>query len=232
MRNNSDPLSDKEIRAYFKNTFGFRVRNVDPYRIALTHKSASEANSVCGKLNNERLEYFGDAILGAITADFLFHKYPLETEGGLTRLRSKLVSRAHLNVLGKKLGLRDMVRIATHQEPQAVNGNTFEAVVGAIYLDQGFKKTYKIIINNIFLTHLDLDALYEADDDYKSQLMIWVQRNHHHITFENSREQDEHGHLYRSTILIDGEEVAFGLGYSVKSADQSASEKALAKLAE
>lgn len=232
MRNKDESISDKEIRTYFKNTFGFRICNTNPYRIALTHKSASEENSVCGKLNNERLEYLGDAILGAITADFLFHKYPLEPEGGLTRLRSKLVSRAHLNVLGKKLGLRDVVRIAAHQEPQAVNGNAFEAVVGAIYLDQGFKKTYNIIINNIFLTHLDMDAVYEADDDYKSQLMIWVQRHHHHISFENSREQDDHGHLYRSTIKIDDEEIAFGLGHSVKSADQSAAEKALAKLSE
>lgn len=232
MKNSSGSLSDKEIRSFFKNTFGFRVRNTDPYRIALTHKSASEENSVCGKLNNERLEYLGDAILGAITADFLFHKYPLETEGGLTRLRSKLVSRAHLNVLGKKLGLRDVVRIATHQEPQAVNGNTFEAVIGAIYLDQGFKKTYKIIINNIFLTHLDMETVYEEDDDYKSQLMIWVQRNHHKISFENSRDQNEHNHLYRSTVIIDGEEIAYGLGHSVKSADQSASEKALAKLSD
>lgn len=232
MTNSSSPLSDKEIRSYFKNTFGFRVRNTDPYRIALTHKSASEDNSVCGKLNNERLEYLGDAILGAITADFLFHKYPLETEGGLTRLRSKLVNRAHLNVLGKKLGLRDVMHISSHQEPQSLNGNTFEAVVGAIYLDQGFKKTYKIIINNIFLTHLDMDTVYEEDDDYKSQLMIWVQRNHHNISFENSRERNERGHLYRSTIMIDGEEIAFGFGHSVKSADQSAAEKALTKLSE
>jgi len=232
MKNSSGSLSDKEIRTFFKNTFRFRVHNTDPYRIALTHKSVSEDNSVCGKLNNERLEYLGDAILGAITADFLFHKYPLETEGGLTRLRSKLVSRAHLNVLGKKLGLRDIVRISTHQEPLAVNGNTFEAVVGAIYLDQGFKKTYRIIIDNIFLTHLDMDTVYEEDDDYKSQLMIWVQRHHCHIEFANTREQDEHGHLYRSTILIDQTEIASGLGHSVKIAEQSASEKALAKLSE
>ena len=156
--------SDKEIRRYFKNIFGFRPRHIDPYKIALIHRSVSDKNVVCGKLNNERLEYLGDAILGSIMADFLYHKYPLEAEGVLTRMRSKLVNRARLNNLAKKLGLNDMVRIDGHIAAGSANGNAFEAVVGAIYLDQGYEKTYKIIINNIFLTHLDMDIVYDEEN--------------------------------------------------------------------
>lgn len=221
-------LTNKEFRAYFRNVFGLRIRHVDLYRIALTHRSSSENNAVVGKVNNERLEYLGDAMLSAVTADFLFHKYPMQSEGVLTRMRSKLVNRARLNALAVKLGLHDMIKKGCKLNGDSVNGNAFEAVVGAIYLDLGYKKTYDVIINRIFLTHLDMETVYEEDDDYKSRLLIWAQKNKHKVQFNCKSVPDGRGHIYKTVVLLDGEEVSEGLGFAVKKSEQAAAEKALA----
>lgn len=218
--------TDKEIKRYFRNIFGVRIRHLDPYKIALTHKSVS-SNSAFGRVNNERLEYLGDAILGAVMADFLYHKYPMEAEGVLTRMRSKLVNRNRLNSLGRKLGLHDMMSIDGHINGGAANGNAFEAVVGAIYLDQGFKKTYNIIVNKIFLTHLDMETVYEEDDDYKSRVLIWAQRNKHKLEFVTTSVDDSKGSNYKAVVVLDGRPLSEGLGLSIKKAEQAASEKAL-----
>ena len=222
--------TDKEIRRYFKNIFGFRVRNVEPFRIALIHKSVSSNDAIGGRLNNERLEYLGDAILGSIIADFLYHKYPLESEGVLTRMRSKLVNRNRLNNLARKLGLPEMMRMDSHITSNTPNGNALEAVVGAIYIDQGFKRTYDIIIHNIFLTFLDMNEVYAEDDDYKSRILIWAQQNRHKVTFDIQNEDKGRDHLYRAILSIDGKECAQALGQSVKKAEQAAAEKALAAM--
>lgn len=222
--------TDKEIRRYFKNIFGFRVRNVEPFRIALIHKSVSSNDAIGGRLNNERLEYLGDAILGSIIADFLYHKYPLESEGVLTRMRSKLVNRNRLNNLSRKLGLPEMMRMDSHITSNTPNGNALEAVVGAIYIDQGFKRTYDIIIHNIFLTFLDMNEVYAEDDDYKSRILIWAQHNRHKVTFDIQNEDKGRDHLYRAILSIDGKECAQALGQSVKKAEQAAAEKALAAM--
>lgn len=222
--------TDKEIRRYFKNIFGFRVRNVEPFRIALIHKSVSSNDAIGGRLNNERLEYLGDAILGSIIADFLYHKYPLESEGVLTRMRSKLVNRNRLNNLARKLGLPEMMRMDSHITTNTPNGNALEAVVGAIYIDQGFKRTYDIIIHNIFLTFLDMNEVYAEDDDYKSRILIWAQHNRHKVTFDIQNEDKGRDHLYRAILSIDGKECAQALGQSVKKAEQAAAEKALAAM--
>lgn len=222
--------TDKEIRRYFKNIFGFRVRNVEPFRIALIHKSVSSNDAIGGRLNNERLEYLGDAILGSIIADFLYHKYPLESEGVLTRMRSKLVNRNRLNNLARKLGLPEMMRMDSHITSNTPNGNALEAVVGAIYIDQGFKRTYDIIIHNIFLIFLDMNEVYAEDDDYKSRILIWAQHNRHKVTFDIQNEDKGRDHLYRAILSIDGKECAQALGQSVKKAEQAAAEKALAAI--
>lgn len=220
--------SDKEIKAYFRNVFGVRVVHLEPYIIALTHRSASVMHARFGRLNNERLEYLGDAVLGSIIADFLYHKYPMEDEGFLTRMRSKLVNRSRLNDLGRKLGLHDMMQIDGHVLSPTANGNAFEAVVGAIYLDKGFSKTYDIVVNHLFLVHLDMDAVYEEDKDYKSRILIWAQKNKHKIVFESQTMEREH--LYRASLKMDNVLLAEGLGQSVKKAEQFAAEKAIALL--
>ena len=149
-------LTDKQIRSYFKNIFGFRVRHVGLFRTALLHKSATEVSAIGNRENNERLEFLRDAVLGTIVADFLCHKYPSEPEGVLTQMRSKLVNRQRLSDLARKLGLHDITTTSGHIVSKTVPGNTFEAVVGAIYRDQGYKKTAHILIDHIFLIHLDI----------------------------------------------------------------------------
>ncbi len=217
----------KEIRDFFRNLLGFRIRNVEVYRTALIHRSSSSRDVVCGKLNNERLEYLGDAVLGAVVADFLFHKYPLESEGVLTRMRSKMVNRNMLNTLARKMGLHDMIKMDPHNAGNSVDGNAFEAVVGAIYLDQGYKKTYDIVINRIFLTHLDMDTVYEEDDDYKSRLLIWAQKRRRKVQFATQVAKDGRDRLYKSVVSLNGTRISEGLGFSVKMSEQAAAEKAL-----
>ena len=176
-------LTDRQIRTYFKNIFGFRIRHVDLFRTALMHRSVSGLSSIGSRENNERLEYLGDAVLGAIIADFLCHKYPTESEGVLTQMRSKLVNRQRLGSLAMKLGLHDMVDKAGNVNSKNIPGNAFEAVVGAIYRDQGYKRTSHILIDHIFLVHIDIDEVFEEDKDFKSNLLIWAQRNKHKVTF-------------------------------------------------
>ncbi len=221
-------LTNSDIRRYFRNIFGFSPCHLDVYRTALTHKSASDSHVVVGRLNNERLEYLGDAVLSAIVADFLFHKYPVESEGVLTRMRSKLVNRNRLNSLARKIGLHEMIRRDGRISTDTIDGNAFEAVVGAIYLDRGYLKTYEVIINHVFLVHLDMETVYQEDDDYKSRILIWAQRHKHRLEFNSRSETSENGHMYKTVLFMDGIVLAEGLGYSVKKADQAAAEKGLA----
>ena len=223
-------LTDQEIRSYFKNIFGFRVRHVDLYRTALMHRSVGSVSQFGRRENNERLEFLGDAVLGAIIADFLCHKYPLEDEGGLTRMRSKLVNRKQLGDLAIKLGLPDMIETAGGISSKNIPGNAFEAVVGAIYRDQGYERTAHILLEHIFLVHLNLDAVLSEDHDYKSRLLIWAQHNRHTISFSHEAEPDGARELFRAFVSFDGKPLAEAVGSSVKGAEQRAAELALAEL--
>lgn len=224
------PLTDKEIRTYFKNIFGFRIRHVNLYRTALMHRSVSGLSQIGHRENNERLEYLGDAVLGAIIADFLCHKYPSATEGSLTQMRSKLVNRKQLGDLAHKLGLSDIVETAGNINSKNIPGNTFEAVVGAIYRDQGYKRTARILLDHIFLVHIDMDTVLEEDKDFKSRLLIWAQHNHHKVVFNHESEPDAHCELFRAHVSMDGEPLTEAVSNSVKGAEQRAAELAMEKL--
>lgn len=223
-------LTDRQIRTYFKNIFGFRVRHVDLYRTALMHRSVSGLSQVGHRENNERLEFLGDAVLGAIIADFLCHKFPTVTEGSLTQMRSKLVNRKSLGDLAMKLGLHDMVETAGNINSKNIPGNTFEAVVGAIYRDQGYKRTARILLDHIFLVHLDMDSVLGEDKDFKSRLLIWAQHHHRKVTFTHAPEPDAHCELFRAFVSMDGNPLSEAVGNSVKGAEQRAAELALAEL--
>lgn len=224
-------LTDKQIRSYFKNVFGFRVRHVDLFRKALMHRSVTEVGASGIRENNERLEFLGDAVLDMIIADFLCHKYPAVSEGVLTQMRSKLVNRQRLGDLAMKLGLHDITLMSNHINSKNIPGNTFEAVVGAIYRDQGFKRTVKIVLERIFLVHIDINSVFEENKDYKSSLLIWAQRNKHKVIFSHQAEPDRARELFRATVEMDGTLISEGVGTSVKMAEQRASELALAELA-
>lgn len=194
------------------------------------HRSVSGLSQIGHRENNERLEYLGDAVLGAIIADFLCHKYPSATEGSLTQMRSKLVNRKQLGDLAHKLGLSDIVETAGNINSKNIPGNTFEAVVGAIYRDQGYKRTARILLDHIFLVHLDMDTVLEEDKDFKSRLLIWAQHNHHKVVFNHESEPDAHCELFRAHVSMDGEPLTEAVSNSVKGAEQRAAELAMEKL--
>lgn len=223
-------LTDKQIRTYFKNIFGFRVRHVNLFRTALMHRSVNGISQIGSKDNNERLEFLGDAVLGAIIADFLCHKFPTESEGTLTQMRSKLVNRKSLGDLAIKLGLHTITETAGNINSKNIPGNTFEAVVGAIYRDQGYKRTTRILLDNIFLMHVDMHTVLYEDKDYKSRLLIWAQRNQHKVTFNHEVEPDSRRDLFRAHVSMDGVPFTEAVSASVKSAEQRAAELALAEL--
>ncbi len=207
--------------------FGFIPNNIELYKLALIHKSASITLDNGQHINNERLEFLGDAVIETITSDYLFIEFPDKSEGFLTQMRSKMVSRQSLNAVAKRLGLDDHVITNTshHSSQKHIYGDAFEAMMGAIYLDQGYDFVNRLLINKIFVEHLKPSALVEAETDFKSRLIEWCQKNHHTIQFNTAQDKtysSSHPFFY-SKVLIDNIEVGYGAGESKKEAEQRAS---------
>jgi ribonuclease-3 len=223
--------SDKEIKKYLKNIFGLNPKNINIYKIAFIHRSSSVKDVVYGTLNNERLEYLGDAILSAIVADFLFKKFPFFAEGPLTQLRSKIVCRDRLNYLSHKIGLNKLMLINGKIHAKCANGDAFEALIGAMYLDQGYAKTKKIILQKIILTHLDIESIVEEERNYKSKILSWSQKVHKKVEFSHHRLNGvPHNRQFKANLHIDGKLMGEGIDYTVKKAEQFAAEKAWEKI--
>ncbi len=221
---------NKPISQYIKNVLGFRPKNIDLYDMACTHRSASGKSIVCGPINNERLEYLGDAVLSAIIADYLFKKYPTHAEGPLTEMRSKIVNRDRLNKLSQKIGLHTLIQIDAHTYAKSAGGDALEALIGAIYLDQGYNKTKKIVLKKIILTHLDIDSIFLEDNNYKSKILSWGQKEHKRIEFKHSEILNGNSKkLYKAELYIDEELFGEGFGYTIKNGEQEAAEKAWLK---
>lgn len=204
---------------------GCKPRNENFYELALRHSSASRENSGT-RLNNQRLEYLGDAILGAVVADFLYQTYPGRGEGFLTSMRSKIVSRKHLNQLGLKLNLNKLVvkRTARTAHAKSIYGDALEALIGALYLDRGYSVTQTFIVDKIILKLMDLDALESRIASHKGALLEWGQKNRKEINFEISGCWGEsHSRKYEITLKIENEVVSTGNGSSKKKAEEEAS---------
>ncbi len=184
--------------------------------------------------NNERLEFLGDAILGAIVAEYLFKKYPYQPEGYLTELRSKIVRRETMNNVALRMGLNKMVQYNQNDRGLSrshIFGNALEALIGAVYLDQGFTKTRKFILNQIIRSYIDLDTMESTDTNFKNQLLSWAQRSNRILTFDTIDEKMEGTRkLFTVGIVLDGEVVATGTGYNKKEAGQVAAKNALETL--
>ena len=222
--------AEKDLALYINNVFGFYPRNISLYQLAFTHKSLSTKKLNGIIINNERLEYLGDAVLSSIVAEYLFKKFPTKQEGFLTEMRSKIVSRASLNKLSMKLGFDKMVMYAkTHDKHsgfRSIGGNAFEAFTGALFLDRGYNFTYKIIVDHIILIHLDLDDIEKNDVNYKSKLLEWSQKEKHRVEFKHAGTQgDGFDRLYVIQVLIDGKEYGKSSDFSIKGAEQLAAEK-------
>ena len=208
-----------------------RITNVSLYMTALIHRSASESMGDGHSLNNERLEYLGDAVLDAIVAEYLFKKFPYKREGELTEMRSRLVKREQLGTLARRMHLNDLIEILPSANAKCAGGDAFEALIGALFLDKGYEKTKKIVLYRLFADYMDMETVLSEESNFKSKILNWAQRNHKKVEFQHKiAEQNRQSRLYLAQLLIDGEVVAEGLEYTVKKAEQIAAERAVAKI--
>lgn len=215
-----------------RNLLGFVPGNLNLYRMAFRHRSAAVTLKNGTKNSNERLEFLGDAVLGSVIAEELFKRYPYKSEGFLTEMRSKIVSRANLNQLSKKLGLNELIefdnRIINYPTKQgSLLGDAFEALIGAIYLDKGYDFTHSFILNRIIKPHVDIHTLENTETNFKSKLIEWCQRHGKDITFEQiANPEGESTKLFTMQVTIDGETRGTGRDYNKKNAEKLAAEKA------
>ncbi len=211
------------VRKQVEYILGLKLKNALLFKRALSHSSAN--NDPID--NNERLEYLGDAILGAIVADYLFKLYPYKSEGFLTEMRSKMVNRQKLNDIAIKMGLNNLVIFNQHDKSiknsQQIFGNTLEAIIGAIYLDNGYDKTKKWVLKQVVIPYLGVDALENVEINLKNKIIGWANKNNHELSFETIEEKYDRGRrVFVVAIMLNGEQVASGTGFSKKEASQIA----------
>jgi ribonuclease-3 len=201
---------------------GFIPGNISLYKLAFRHRASEEVRNGI-KLSNERLEFLGDAILGAVIADLLFKKFPFKDEGFLTNMRSKIVNREHLNKLALKIGLDKFSIFESGQRSKSIYGDALEAFIGAIYLDKGYNTSRKYILHHLIGNLVDIDELESIEVNFKSKLIEWAQREKKSITFELIDEIKNGNHKQlKVRVLLEGKEMASGIDYSKKKAEQMA----------
>ncbi|MEI8110609.1 MAG: ribonuclease III [Chitinophagia bacterium] len=224
------PGYESKFALQLKELLGIDTSNTQLYRIALSHRSVKETPDE----NNERLEYLGDAILSAVVADYLFKRYPYKGEGYLTEMRSKMVNRQQLNEIALRMGLRKLTfynKFDNALKGSHIFGNTLEALVGAVYLDKGYRKTQHWVLNQIVLPHMFVDDLESIDINLKNKLIGWASKNGKSLLFDLVDEKREgNRRLFLMNVLLDGEVIASGQGYNKKDASQQAAQTALIKL--
>lgn len=230
---------NKAFYSFFENILGFTPRKTEIYQVAFIHKSRSKETPFGRRINNERLEYLGDALLSAIVAEYLYKKYPYQGEGFLTELRSKIVSRSNLNKLAQKIGLSQLIQYNKEQQGifKSIDGDAFEALVGAIYLEKGYRFTRRVIIDRVINTYMDIDALSQQDWNFKSKLIDWGQKERVKISFEvvrviNQGKKNSGRKEYEIRAMMDGNPGEAAIEYSIKAAEQLAAEKTYKKLVE
>ncbi len=224
----------KEFYLFLKDTLGFYPQNFRLYDLAFIHKSASTVDSQGNYINNERLEYLGDAILGAIIADFLYNRFPREDEGFLTKTRSKLVNRSFLTKLTYDMGLNVFVDSNTTKniDNSHIYGDALEALIGAIYLDKGYLPVKYFVTKKILSQFVDLNEIEQHDTNFKSQLIEWSQKNKKEVVFHTTEETTDKGKQpkFIAIVEIEDKEAGKGEGTSKKEAQQNAARQTLEKL--
>jgi ribonuclease-3 len=224
---------DKQFARRIRNITGSTPLNVEVYRLAFRHSSLVNNTRRSAEQCNERLEYLGDSILGAVISDYLFQRYPTRDEGYLTEMRSRIVNRKSLNHLGLKLGIHDLLEYNKRQNGfhHSMVGNSLEAFIGAVYQDQGFAAARRFIIHRILMPHIDLDELAETNTNYKSQLMEFAQKRKQSVIYElvNNHEA-QRGRQFTVAVRIGEDILGYGSDTKKKMAEQKASAEALVKL--
>lgn len=223
-------VPEKKFVKQLKEILGFSPRDIGLYQLALIHKSASGRFPTKNRINNERLEFLGDAILDSIVAEHLYQQYPDQDEGFLTQLRSKIVNRETLKRISIKMGVASMlITRVSKDDYNALYGDALEAFIGAIYLDRGYKKTRKFIIERIINYHLNLEKLCTTEVDFKSRIIEWGQKNKKEINFTSQEQLNEvdNSTIFVSYLLVIDEIMGSGSGKSKKEAEQNAAKQAL-----
>jgi ribonuclease-3 len=226
LQSSAKPSFAKELQ----NVLGISPGNFSLYQTALSHRSVKEGADE----NNERLEYLGDAVLSGIIADYLFKRYPYKGEGFLTEMRSKMVNRQQLNEVALKMGLKKITmynKFDNALRSSQIFGNTLEAVVGAVYLDKGYKKTQQWVLKRIIIPHLFVEDLEQIDINLKNKLIGWASKNGKNLGFETIHEKLENGRrVFTIAAVLNGEVLSEGRGYNKKDASQIAAQLAIEKL--
>lgn len=219
---------DTQLKKSLKTLLGFSPGNISIYKQAFLHSSKRET------VNNERLEFLGDAILGAVIAEHLFKLFPYKDEGFLTQLRSKIVNGQNLQHLAVKIGIDRLLKISIKENEKSkssVYGDAFEALIGAVYLDKGFTVCKNFILKRIIKIHVDIDALMNTDSDFKSQLQIYCQKNK--LTLEYrllSEAQKGKDKIFTVQVFIEGKAYVTFENYSKRVAEQKAAQLTLEEL--
>lgn len=221
---------DKELTRQLRNVLGLTPRRLSLYKTALSHRSIREGADE----NNERLEFLGDAVLSSLVAHYLFMKYPYKDEGFLTEMRSKMVNRNQLNEIALKIGLKKITfynRFDNSLKISQIFGNTLEAVVGAVYLDKGYRQTRKWVNTHIINQHFFMEDLENLDINQKNKLYGWANKNGKSLEFETLDEKMENGRrLFTIGAKVDGVVIAEAKAYNKKEASQAAAQIAVEKL--
>jgi ribonuclease III len=227
----ADNQRDKTLKQAVKQMIGKRPGNLQLYRLAFMHSSANKETLHNGfRDSNERLEYLGDSVLGMIVAEYLFKKYPYKDEGFLTDIRSRIVNRESLNGVARRLGIDKLIEFDTNRKTvlsrTSMYGDALEALVGAIYLDKGFKFTQQFILDKLLSNHFDLDTVVQNNTNFKSLVIEWAQKEGKDLRFEIEERGSMHNKEFIAQLNVDNEHLTTGSGYSKKKAEQSAAMKA------
>ena len=225
---------EKELFSAIYDITGFYPRRIDFYKLALMHKSATKRNEKGRPLNNERLEFLGDAVLDAVVGDIVYRHFEGKREGFLTNTRSKLVQRDTLNRLAQEMGLNNLIRSNGHSTSHNsyMGGNAFEALVGAMYLDRGYDACMMFMKKRILKQLINIDKVAYKEVNFKSKLLEWTQKNRVRMEFRQvMQSKDDTGSpIFEYMAVIEGIEGNKGKGYSKKESQQLASKETLQRL--
>ena len=226
---------EKELFSSLYDVMGFYPHNISFYQQALMHKSIGRRNEKGKSLNNERLEFLGDALLDAVVGDIVYKHFPGKREGFLTNTRSKLVSRDTLGKLAEEMGLKRLILSSGHSNSHNsyMAGNAFEALVGAIYLDQGYDGVMRFMEKRILSKLINIDKVAYKEVNFKSKLLEWSQKNRVRMEFRMLKQEidkESSSPVFNFQVFLEGVAGETGKGYSKKEAQQLASEATLKRL--
>lgn len=222
---------DRDFTERLRNLIGFTPKNLNLFKVAFCHRSNQQLEFP-NIQSNERLEYLGDSILSTIVAEYLFKKYPSKNEGFLTKMRAKIVKRKTLNSVARKMNLDVFLKELNATDiSHSMLGNALEALIGAIYLEKGYAYTHSFITNSLLREYLDVEKIEHWDDNFKSKLLEWAQKNNRHVQYRVlQRFKKDQRDCFKIAVSIDNQQLGEATEFNKKSAEQQASRQALLQL--